>query len=162
MKQFFKFVLASFVGMLIAGVIIAVLVIAFIAGAIDSRSEKKVDVKANSILRVAFNTPVVERTPKDPISDLLGLDGDKSVGLNDILADINKAKTDNNIKGIFLDQSTFTPDQATAEGIRNALINFKKSGKFVIAYSEVYEQSFYYIATAADKVYINPRGDFEF
>lgn len=158
MKQFFKFVLASFVGVIIAGILLVLIII----GIVVSQSDKTVDVDPNSVLRISFNQPIVERTPHDPLGSLIGLDEDKSIGLNDILADINKAKTDDNIKGIFLDQSAFTPDQASSEEIRNALLNFKKSGKFVIAYSEVYEQSFYYIASVADKVYLNPRGEFEF
>ncbi len=90
------------------------------------------------------------------------MDGDKSIGLNDILANIKKAKTDDNIKGIFLDESYIESQEATTEEIRNALIDFKTSGKFVIAYSEVYTQGFYYLASVADKVYINPKGIFEF
>lgn len=162
MKQFFKFVLASFVGTVIAVVLVAGMLFVIVVAIVSGESDKTIDIGQNTVLKIAFNTAVVERTPNDPISALLGLDADKAVGLNDILADINKAKTDNNIKGILLDQSTFTPDQASAEEIRNALIDFKSSGKFVVAYSEVYEQSFYYIASVADKVYINPRGDFEF
>jgi protease-4 len=71
---------------------------------------------------------------------------------------ILKRQKDNNIKGIFLDESYMMSGQATTEEIRNALIDFKKSGKFVIAYSEIYTQGFYYLASVADKVYINPKG----
>src|ERR1700749_2607187 len=101
MKQFFKFVLAGLIGTFLAGVLLALLLFLIIAG----QSDKTVDVEPNSILKIAFNQPVVERTPHDPISKLLGLDEDRSIGLNDILADINKAKTDDNIKGIYLDKS---------------------------------------------------------
>jgi protease-4 len=113
---------------------------------------------------VAFTYPVAERTPNNPLSGLgfLGIDGEKAIGLNDILVNIKKAKTDNNIKGIFLDESYMLSGQATTEEIRNALIDFKKSGKFIVAYSEVYTQGFYYLASVADKVYINPKGIFEF
>jgi len=92
----------------------------------------------------------------------LGIDGDKSIGLNDILANIKKAKTDPDIKGIYLEESNVPIGQATAEEIRNALIDFKKSGKFIVAYSEIYTQGFYYLASVADKVYINPKGIFLF
>ncbi|MEO6849085.1 MAG: signal peptide peptidase SppA, partial [Mucilaginibacter sp.] len=87
---------------------------------------------------------------------------DKQIGLNDILASIKKAKIDDNVKGIFLDESDMLSGEATTEEIRNALIDFKKSGKFVIAYSEVYTQGFYYLASVADKIYVNPKGAFEF
>jgi protease-4 len=161
MKQFFKFVLATIVGFFIISVILIFVIIAFILAA---SGDKTVDVDSNSVLQIAFNYPVTERTPNNPLSALsfLGIDGDKSIGLNDILANIKKAKTDPNIKGIFLEESLVTPGEATSEEIRNALIDFKKSGKFIIAYSEVYTQGFYYLASVADKVYLNPKGIFEF
>ena len=161
MKQFFKFVLATIVGLILTTIVIVVIGIAIVASA---SSDKSVDVSPNSVLRIAFTTTIPERTPNNPLAGLsfLGLDGDKSIGLNDILANIKKAKTDDNIKGIFLDESYIESQEATTEEIRNALIDFKTSGKFVIAYSEVYTQGFYYLASVADKVYINPKGIFEF
>lgn len=164
MKQFFKFVFASMLGFILASVVVAIVFIIFIAGIIDASSDKSVMVDANSVLQIKLNYPITERTPNNPLSGLsfLGIDGEKTIGLNDILANIKKAKTDSNIKGIFLDESMLSAGEATVEEIRNALIDFKKSGKFVIAYSEVYTQGFYYLASVADKVYINPKGSFEF
>jgi len=161
MKQFFKYVLATIVGLVFTSIIIVIIGIAIIASA---SSDKGSHVDANSVLHISFNGAIPERTPNNPLAGLpfLGLDDNKDVGLNDILADIKKAKTDNNIKGIFLDESYIESQQATVEEIRNALIDFKKSGKFIIAYAEVYTQSFYYLASVADKVYINPKGIFEF
>jgi protease-4 len=164
MKQFLKFVLASMVGFILSTLIILIIVFLFIVGLISSSSDKSVDVDPNSVLQITLNYPVAERTPNNPLSSLsfLGIDGEKAIGLNDILADIKKAKTDSNIKGIFLDQSYMTSGQATTEEIRNALIDFKKSGKFIVAYSEIYTQNFYYLASVADKVYVNPKGVFLF
>lgn len=161
MKQFFKFVLASIVGILLATFILVIIVVGIIYAA---SSEKTVEVEPNTVLHMAFTTPITERTPNNPLAGLgfLGLDKDKSTGLNDILANIRKAKADPDIKGIFLDESYMTSGQATTEEIRNALIDFKKSGKFVVAYAEIYTQGFYYLASVADKVYINPKGIFEF
>ncbi|MGF7040565.1 signal peptide peptidase SppA [Mucilaginibacter lappiensis] len=161
MKQFFKFVLASIVGILLATFILVVIVAGIIYAA---SSDKTVEVEPNTVLHMAFTTPITERTPNNPLAGLgfLGLDKDKSTGLNDILANIRKAKADPDIKGIFLDESYMTSGQATTEEIRNALIDFKKSGKFVVAYAEIYTQGFYYLASVADKVYINPKGIFEF
>jgi protease-4 len=161
MKQFFKFVLASIVGFIVVGVIMICVVIGLIASA---ASDKDVTVDDNSVLNVSFKTAIPERTPNNPLSSLgfLGLNEDKSLGLNDILASIKKAKTDDHIKGIFLTDSYMMGGQATTEEIRNALIDFKKSKKFIIAYSEVYTQGFYYLASVADKIYINPKGIFEF
>ena len=160
MKQFFKFVLATVVGLIITTVIIVFIIIGIIA----SSDDKTVDVEPNSVLKITFKTPIAERTPEKPLAGLgfLGLDEDKSLGLNDILANIKKAKTDDNIKGIFLDESYMSAGEATTEEIRNALIDFKKSGKFIVAYAEVYTQGFYYLASVADKVYVNPKGAFEF
>ncbi|HEY4326236.1 MAG TPA: signal peptide peptidase SppA [Mucilaginibacter sp.] len=164
MKQFFKFVFASMVGFLLSTVIIFIIVFLFIVGLISSGSDKTVDVDPNSVLQITLNYPIAERTPNNPLSSLsfLGIDGEKTIGLNDILANIKKAKTDANIKGIFLDQSYMSSGHATVEEIRNALIDFKKSGKFIIAYSEIYTQQFYYLASVADKVYVNPKGIFLF
>ncbi|MEB0261509.1 MULTISPECIES: signal peptide peptidase SppA [unclassified Mucilaginibacter] len=161
MKQFFKFVFATIVGFTLIFVIGFAILLGIIAAA---SSDKTVDVDANSVLHIKFTTPINERTPNNPLANLsfLGLDGEKSIGLNDILAGIKKAKTDDNIKGVFLDESYMMSGQATTEEIRNALIDFKKSKKFVIAYSEIYTQGFYYLASVADKVYINPKGIFEF
>lgn len=165
MKQFFKFVLASVVGVIISSIILFFLFFILLSGLIVAAgSDKAVDVDANSVLHIKLNYPITERTPNNPLANLsfLGLDGEKAIGLNDILASIKKAKTDGNIKGIFLDESYMMSGQATTEEIRNALIDFKKSKKFVIAYSEIYTQGFYYLASVADKVYINPKGIFEF
>jgi protease-4 len=164
MKQFFKFVLASMVGFLLTSVIVLVIIVVLIFGLFAEANDKTVEVEPNSILQISFNYPVSERTPNNPLSALnfLGIDGEKSIGLNDILANIKKAKTDDNIKGIFLNESDITPGEATSEEIRNSLIDFKKSGKFIIAYSEIYTQGFYYLASVADKVYINPKGIFLF
>ena len=161
MKQFLKFVLATIVGIILTTVILFFVIVGIVSVA---TSDKTVDVGSNSILRISFNAPVAERTPNNPLAALafLGFDSDKAPGLNDILANIKKAKTDGNIRGIFLDESNITPGEATSEEIRNALLNFKKSGKFIIAYSEYYTQGFYYLASVADKVYVNPHGGFEF
>jgi protease-4 len=165
MKQFFKFVLASVVGVIISSIILFFLFFILLSGLIVAAgSDKAVDVDANSVLHIKLTYPITERTANNPLANLsfLGLDGEKAIGLNDILASIKKAKTDGNIKGIFLDESYMMSGQATTEEIRNALIDFKKSKKFIIAYSEIYTQGFYYLASVADKVYINPKGIFEF
>ncbi|MBB6111010.1 protease-4 [Mucilaginibacter lappiensis] len=159
MKQFFKFVLATIIGVVLITVVLVLVVI----GIISASGDKTIEVEPNSVLHIAFTNPITERTPNNPLAGLsfLGLDKDKSTGLNDILANIKKAKTDSNIKGVFLDESYMVSGQATTEEIRNALIDFKKSGKFIVAYSEIYTQGFYYLASVADKVYMNPKGIFE-
>jgi len=164
MKDFFKYVLASMVGFILVSIIIFGVGFLLVFGLIAAGSEKTVSVQQNSILHIQFKKEIPERTPNNPLADVpfLGLGEDKQIGLNDILADIKKAKNDDNIKGIYLDESDMLSGQATTEEIRNALIDFKKSGKFIIAYGEVYTQSFYYLASVADKVYLNPKGILEF
>jgi protease-4 len=157
MKQFFKFVFATMVGIIITTVFFLIIFIGIIVAV---SGDKTVDVSSKSVLRIAFKANIPERTPDNMLSGILGLD-DKVIGLNDILANIKKAKTDDHIKGILLDESYMLSGQATTEEIRNALIDFKKSGKFVVAYAEIYTQSFYYLASVADKVYINPKGIFD-
>lgn len=165
MKDFFKYVFATVVGIVISGIILALIGVAIIGGLIAAAdSDKSVDVAENSVLRINLKNAIPERTPNNPLAKLgfLGLDNNQAVGLNDILANIKKAKTDDNIKGIFLDQNYAESGLATTEEIRNALRDFKNSHKFVIAYGEVYSQSFYYLASVADKVYLNPKGMFDF
>src|SRR5476651_1034421 len=161
MKQFFKFVFATIVGIVILTVLLFVIVIGI---AVGISGDKTVDVASNSVMRIALTGEIKERTPNNPLAafGFLGFDEHKAIGLNDILANVKKAKTDPHIKGIFLDESYMSSGQATTEEIRNALIDFKTSGKFIIAYSEIYTQGFYYLASVADKVYINPKGIFLF
>jgi protease-4 len=162
MKQFFKFVLATVVGLIITTVIIVGIIVVLILAAAGSDNSNEVD--SDSVLHIALSSSIPERTPDNKLPGFLSdFGGDnKTIGLNDILANIKKAKTDDNIKGIFLDESDSQAGEATIEEIRNALIDFKTSGKFIIAYSEAYDQSFYYLASVADKIYLNPKGDLEF
>ena len=162
MKQFFKFVFASMLGFFLTLLIFTVIVIGGITALVSS-TEKTAEVKENSILYVNLNFPITERSEANPFEDVdFGpLKSEKVLGLNDILKSIKNAKEDNKIKGIYLDVSYVSTGMATLEEIRNELINFKKSGKFIIAYSEVYSQGSYYLASVANKVYLNPQGILE-
>ena len=161
MKQFFKYVFATIVGVLLCLVIFTFIILGLVSSA---GSDKKTEIAAKSVLRLDFDYAIKERTSANPLSGIpfLNFSVKKSIGLNDILASIKRAKTDDNIKGIYLDESYMLSGQATSEEIRNALIDFKKSGKFIIAYGEIYTQGAYYLASVADKIYINPKGIFEF
>lgn len=161
MKQFFKYVFATIIGVLLCLIIFTFIILGLISSA---RNDKKTEVEANSVLRLSLDYAIKERTSANPLSGIpfLNLSVKKTPGLNDILASIKRAKTDDNIKGIYLDEGYMLSGQATTEEIRNALIDFKKSGKFVLAYGEIYTQGAYYLASAADKIYINPKGIFEF
>ena len=162
MKQFFKFVFAAMLGVFLTLILFIALLSVIIFGVIGSNSEK-VEISDNTILHLNLNYPIVERTQDNPLDALnFGLfKSQKSIGLNDILKSINNAATDEKISGIYLDATYLMAGFATTEEIRNALEHFKKSGKFIIAYSEVYTQKAYYLASVADKVYINPQGILE-
>ncbi|TAH02560.1 MAG: signal peptide peptidase SppA [Sphingobacteriales bacterium] len=162
MKQFFKFVFASMLGVFLSIIVFIVIFSAIIFGVVNS-SKETVEVDENTILHINLDYPIVERTEDNPLEDLdFGpFKSQKTIGLNDILKSINHAATDDKITGIYLDATYLMAGMATTEEIRNALINFKKSGKFIIAYSEVYTQKAYYLASVANKIYVNPQGILE-
>ena len=165
MKEFFKFVFASMVGVILSFFALFILFIIFISVIVASAgSDKKVEVAANSVMHISLDYPISERTDKNPLAefDFMGFESKKTLGLKEILAGIKEAKNDENIKGIYLDASSVSSGFATIEEIRNGLIDFKKSGKFIVAYSEVYSQGAYYLATVADKIYLNPEGLVDF
>lgn len=165
MKDFFKFVFASMLGFILSFFVVFLLLIVLITAIVSTAgSDGKVSVASNSVLHVSLDYPIKERTDKNPFAELsfLGLENKKKLGLNEILQGIDEAKSDDHIKGIYLDASSLESGMATMEEIRNALLDFKKSGKFIIAYSEVYSQGAYYLATAADKIYLNPEGMIDF
>lgn len=165
MKEFFKFVFASMIGFILSFFVVFVLLIAIVVSIVSSAgSDEKVSPASNSILHVRLDYPIKERTDKNPFAELglMGFESKKTLGLNEILENLEEAKKDDHIKGIFLDVSSLSAGFATIEEVRNALIDFKKSGKFILAYSEVYTQGAYYLASVADKVYMNPEGMIDF
>ncbi len=163
MKSFFGAFFGSCLGILLTGVVITVIVIFSIKNMVDDGEDKSYKAVENSVLKLSLNDHIKERTVENPFSKLnLGpLMPEGSVGLNTILLNIKKAKEDKNIKGIYLEISTPIAGFATLEEIRNALIDFRSSGKFIYAYSETYSQKAYYIASTASKLYLNPQGSLE-
>ena len=159
MKSFLKYTLATIVGVMIAGFIMMILSIGIVSS-IVSMSDKPVTVKDKSILILRLENEVIERSNKSPFSDLdiPGFSGTKQTGLNDILSCIAKAKTDDRIEGIYLNPSAIRAGLATVEEIRNALIDFKTSGKFIYAYGEALSQKAYYLLSVADQLVLNPKG----
>ncbi|MFN8288450.1 MAG: signal peptide peptidase SppA [Chitinophagales bacterium] len=160
MKQFFKFVFATMVGIFLFSLVGFFILVGMIAAA---GSEKPVTVEANSVLKMDLNYSVPEKTVDNPFAALSigNTDPKKAIGLYEIRECIKKAKEDDNIKGIYLNMGLNDNGYATLEGIRTALLDFRKSGKFVYAYGTVYSQKAYYLATAADKIYVNPSGGIE-
>ena len=163
MKEFFKFMLASILGIMIAGVLLLLIAIGIIS-AMVSVSEEPAVVSANSMLMLKFDYDIVDRAKSNPLEGLaFGMfEGEKTVGLNDLLDCIRKAKTDDNIKGIYLNPTDILAGMATVEEIRAALKDFKTSGKFVYAYGEYLSQKAYYLVTVADSLVMNPQGSVDF
>jgi protease-4 len=161
MRQFLKFTLATIVGVFLAS-ILSMFILFGIAGAIGSSSEKVTEVSENSVYQLDLEGTLVDRSEENPFSgafaEALGQDEQKVIGLDDVLANIQKAKKNENIKGIYLKGGMLMGGFASIKEIRDALVDFKKSGKFVVAYADNYMQKNYYLATVADKILINPQG----
>lgn len=165
MKEFFRSFFASFLAILVFSVIAIFLFAAIISGISKSFEKDKMAVKPNSVLRINTNYSIGEQTQTGLPSGLglLSLGDENSLGLNDILANIKHAETDENIKGIYLELGINPNSYATLQEIRDALEDFKKnSGKFVYAYGEVISQTSYYLGSVADKIYMNPSGAIDF
>src|SRR5665647_2018200 len=137
MKQFFKFMFASMLGTFLTLIITFILLIFILGAVIMASSSPDTSVPQNAILRLTLDTPIPERSSNNPFGDLSfgGLNTQQAPGLYETVNAIKHAKTDNNIKGILLDLGNVPAGMATVEEIRNALIDFKKSGKFILAYS---------------------------
>lgn len=161
--KFYKVVIAAFIGTLIALLINFFVKIGVISSFIKNASkdtEVATTVKPNSVLYMKLDYEIADRTSENKFAgiDFNTMESKDVTGLNQILNNIEFAKTDVNIKGIYLELSTIPTSTATLQEIRNKLIEFKESGKFIVAYGENYSQSAYYLATAADKIYVNPEG----
>ncbi|KAB2871974.1 MAG: signal peptide peptidase SppA [Bacteroidales bacterium] len=159
MKNFFKHLLITILGVFISLLLLFFVMIGVI-GAMVSSGDKETVIKENSILYVDFNQEIVDRASDNPFKgfDFMSMQPQSSMGLNKILKAIEGAKEDPNIKGIFMEIDAVGAGAATVEEIRDALIDFKTSGKFIISYSDTYSQKAYYLATVSDKVYLNPEG----
>ena len=165
MRDFFKYLFASMLGFFLSIVVIFIIFFVVIVAAISSiDDDKSIAVSNNSVLFLNLDQAITERTPKRSFGSLpiIGSEQSDGIGLNDVLKSIKRAKNDDNIKCIYLNVSSPNAGFATMREVRNALIDFKKSHKKILAYSEVYTQGAYYLASAADKVYLNPEGALEF
>ncbi len=165
MKQFFKFMFASMAGFLLALFVFVFISIFIITAMVSSvSSDTTVVIHKNTVLEITLDKPIEERTSNNPFDkfDFISFSSDKNLGLNDILKNIEKASRDENIKGVFLNLSHVSAGMATLEEIRNALLSFKESKKFIYAYGEDLSQGAYYLATVADKIYLHPEGSIDF
>lgn len=159
MKDFLKYTLATITGLVITSLLLFFIGIMIISGIVAS-SDTSVSVEKNSIMMLNLDGKLSERSIDMPWTKFLGSDKE-SIGLNDVLSAIKKAKDNKDIKGIYIQASSLDGSFASYQEIRDALADFKKSKKFIIAYSDGYTQGLYYIASVADKVLLNPLGAIE-
>jgi protease-4 len=154
--QFFKFVLATLVGLVVFSVLGFVVLIGIVA-ALGSSSTSKT-VASNSVLELKLDKPISERKQS---ADLLG-SGGATTGLVGLKEVIGRAKDDDDIKGILLNLELVQGGMASLEEVRDALLDFKKAGKFIVAYHEITSEKSYYLSSVANEIYLHPQGTLEF
>lgn len=159
-RKFWRVVFGSMLGFFFSTILVSILYFAMMVGMIASLSsaaEETKTIKDNSILKIDLSMPISERSIATPFDGMSNYN--TPTGLNDILASLKAAANDPKIKGIFLCAPEVSASPATMKEIHDALVNFKKSGKFIYAYSDSYGQNGYYLATTADKIVMNPTGN---
>lgn len=165
MKHFWKYTLATITGVVIISVV-GFFIIMGIFGAIASSSEAPVKIKEPSVYELELKGQLVDRSEDDPFTaafaSAMGQDAVQMIGLDDVLANIQKAKNDSLVKGIYLRGGQLMGGIASIKEIRDALVDFKSTGKFILAYADNYVQSNYYLASVADKILLNPQGMVDF
>lgn len=157
MKSFIKYTLASLLALVLFGVVITIISIVSLAGMMASDG-MTASVKENTILRINLGGDLAEQTQEDPFSTFTSGMEETVSGLQTLTEAIRKAAENEHVKGIYLENAKLSGTPATVQELRQALVVFKKSGKFIIAYSDIYSQSGYYISSVADKVMVNPEG----
>jgi len=163
MKDFFKYMLASMLGFIFVGIIIFFISMGLVAVLMSYAEQTEVTISENTVIRIDFKDPIPERTPKDDMLSSLGYGSFRKVlGLNDILRNIHDAKEDDRIKGIILNLNIVPTGISTLEEIREAMLDFKQSGKFIYCYGEYMTQGGYYLGSVADEMFLHPQGFVDF
>ena len=159
MKQFLQYVLASIVGFVIVSIFTFIMFFVML-GALMASSGEQPKVDDNSVLKISLSGTLVDQAPaENPITALLGNNGATTTqGLDQLIDAIKVAKENDKVKGIYLEGGALQSDFASNEELRRALLDFKKSKKWIIAYADSYSQGTYYIASVADRVLLNPSG----
>ena len=157
MKDFLKSLIASMLGcFIVLGLFFLIFFVSL--AAMSFGSSEKFNLKDNTVLTLKLDGVLSERVEENPLLALLGQDSESQLGLDDILSSIKKAKENDKIKGIYINAGAFSASGASFKEIRDQLIDFKESGKFIISYGDVYTQGCYYLSSIADKVILNPQG----
>lgn len=157
MKRFVAAMLGSLAGIWISMILLSIMFFIFI-GIIAASSEEKTSIKENSVLHINLKNEIVERKQVNQFVEELVGDESPNLALNTVLKSINDASFDDKIKGIYLDCNMSTAGFATRKAIFDALMKFKETGKWIVAYADNYEQGDYYLASVADSIYLNPVG----
>ena len=159
MKDFFKYVLATVVGIILFSIIVLILGAMSLVGMVASGEATK-NVSKNSVLVMNLSGSMEEQAGDNTLTQFFGSVAG-SMGLQQTLEAISKAKDNENVKGIYMEAGAFSSDYASLQEVRNALLDFKKSGKWVVAYGDTYTQGTYYLCSVADKVWMNPSGEID-
>lgn len=157
MKSFLKYTLASLLALILFSIICTIITLVSFAGMATSDGMKP-SLKENTILRINLSGVLIEQTQDDPFTSLMNNGQETVSGLKTLTEAIQKAKENDRVKGIYLENAMLASIPATTQELRQALVDFKKSGKFIISYSDTYSQSGYYICSVADKIMMNPEG----
>jgi protease-4 len=158
MKDFLKYTLATIVGIIACSIILSVIgILSFVGIAASAGTAATTTISDSSLFKLELKGTVNERVVENPFATLMG-EEQTALGLNDILASIQKAADNDLIKGIYLEAGNISAQPASIEEIRNALVRFKQTGKFIVAYGDTYSEADYYICSVADKVILNPKG----
>jgi len=157
MKDFIKFTFATVAGLILTGIIVSIISVAIIMGIFAANNTQTI-VKENSVMVLNLSGNITEQTQENPFNFIMG-DTYSIYGLKEILSSIEKAKSHEDIKGIYLNAGALIASPATIQEIRNALLKFKESGKFIISYGDFYTQGNYYLCSVADKIMLNPQGN---
>ncbi|OQX97094.1 MAG: signal peptide peptidase SppA [Bacteroidetes bacterium 4572_128] len=169
MKNFFKYTLATILGVIISSFFVIIIFVATIAAFVSTsvseiQDESPKELESHTILEIKLNEPIMDRASNNPMDNFnfQSFETNKKLDLSKILKNLKKAKDDENIDGIYLNLSSISTGIASLEEIRNALIDFKKSNKFIVSYADYYTQGTYYLASISDKIFLNPQGGLDF
>ena len=157
MKDFLKYLLATVLGLIIAGMLVLIIGVVMLLSTAISGSQKPA-LTEGTVLHLQLTGGILERAEENPMLEIMGNTALQEQGLDDMLKAVKVAKDNDKIKGIYIDGGLFDADFASLEELRKALLDFKESGKFILAYADQYTQGAYYIASVADHVLLNPSG----
>ena len=160
MKEFFKYVLATIVGIILTSIIFTVITIVSVAGMVASEGATS-SVPKNAVLRFKLQGEVVDRAGEGSPFDIISQEEDFTIGLDQALDALKKAAKNDKVKGIYLEAGSFAAYPADLQELRRALVEFKESGKWIVAYGDNYSRAAYYLCSVADEIYLNPIGSID-